>query len=245
MPIIVCCNSKREEHEFRTIEKDGFKIQGYFINDSILDGTAIFYNTNNEIVFKKTYKKGVLDGIFEEYYPNSNVKFRSTYKDGLKHGESFFFDSLEACKYSDFYFFNLPVGPITYFQKAQLASRFIFVSLENKTVLDIDYSSWNGIEKYVRNFITYTYVVEKSDPDGYASLLLYIINPPKFMTNYALYKRSKNSIANEIFVMDLNSKNPFFQSTLPLPDENSYYIIKLDVYDSILNKRTIINREVY
>jgi antitoxin component YwqK of YwqJK toxin-antitoxin module len=242
---ILGCKIKKENRKYTTIENNGLTIKGYMISDTIFDDTVLFYNSTGNLFMKEFYANGKLNGVSEEFYPNGKIKMQTMYSNGLKNGLNRYFDSLGKPVYSDYFYYNLPVGPVVYYDSNEVASRFFFISFENRTLLDINYSTWKGVNEFVLNFINYTYELQKTDSVLQASLFLYLIQPPKISTKYSLYKRSKKNVDDQILVLNLSSEFPFHNYTLPILEDDYHYSLQLDIYDSILNKRSIIKREVW
>lgn len=242
---VIGCGNKSEQRQYKVIEKDGLTVKGYVINDTIFDDTVSYYNSENIVVRKEVYVNGKVSGLSEGFYDNGGIRDRINYSNGLKNGVTIYYDSLGKKIYSDNYYYNLSVGPIVYYDTLGMAKRFFFVSFDNRTLLDIDYKSWKGIKDFVLNFINYSFQLQQADSVQEALLFLYIIRPPRFSTKYSLYKRSKKNDDDQDFITDLSSELPFIEYTLPILSNEYYYSIRLDIYDSVMNKRSIINREVW
>lgn len=242
---VIGCSNKSEQRKYKIIEKDGLTVKGYVINDTLFDDTVYYYNSENIVVRKEVYVNGKISGLSEGFYDNGGIRDRIIYSNGLKNGANIYYDSLGRRIYSDNYYYNLSVGPIVYYDTLGIAQRFFFVSFDNRTLLDIDYKSWKGINDIVLNFINYSFQLQQTDSVHDASLFLYMMKPPRFSTKYSLYKRSKKNDDDQDLVTDISSEQPFIEYTLPILSDEYYYSIRLDIYDSIMNKRSIINRDVW
>jgi hypothetical protein len=137
----------------------------------------------------------------------------------------------------------LPVGAVVYFNQNEEPKSFFFITLENETLVNIDYNEWHGIERIVQDCIYYTAHVQIADTSKEVSLFLYLIEPPRMSFKYSILKKTK-ATTDFTEVKDINSVNPFVNITLPILLKDENYSIKLDVYDSILNKRSIIYKDV-
>lgn len=243
--LLIRCHKKESPKKYKTMEKDNLIIKGYVINDTLFDDTVYYYTSKKILKYKQVYSRGKLDGISQEFYPNGNLKTQTSYTNGLKNGQNHYFDSAGKRTYSDFYYHGLSVGPILYYNAKQEPSLFFFVSLDNQTLMEIDYESWKGVNDHILKLINYTYTVQQSDSVRQGALFVYFVKPPKFSTEYSLYKRNRNNQDEYHFVADLDDDLPFAEYTLPMLSKDFYYSIRLSVYDSLLNKKTIINREVW
>lgn len=236
---------KNPNKQYQTIIKDGVIIKGKAINDSIFNDTVFYYNRNNNLIQKDYFRNGRIDGESIHYFTNGKPMKIATYKDGLKNGYNSYYDSLGKCYYQDFYFYDLVVGPISYYDKQENPLRFFFVNLENKTLLDIDYRKWVGIEKVVPNVINYSYDKQRKDSTDEISLLLYLIKPPKLALDYSLLKINRQLETEIPIISKIENDLPFSNLTLPVLSDSFYYSIRVSIYDSILKKQTIIKKEVW
>lgn len=233
------------DRKLRIIEKDGLTIKGYAIRDTIFDDTVYYYNSEDKLMRKELYANGKLNGFSEEFYNNGNIKSQTAYSNGLKNGANNYYNYFGKRIYSDNYYHDLAVGPVVYYDTSGMAKRFYFISFDNKTLLDIDYTVWKGVSDFVPKLVNYTYEIQQVDSVQQANIFLYIIKPPRFLTKYSLYKRNKKKDSDQTFIANLSSQQPFIDYSLPVLNEDYYYVLQLDIYDSIINKRSIINREVW
>ncbi len=237
------CN-KKESRKFKTINNNGLTAKGYVINDSIFDDTVKYYDAKNNLVRKNFYRNGKIEGTSIEYYENGIPKIKTNYTAGYKNGYEFFFDSIGNCIYKGNYYFDLVAGPILLYGPNETLNRYLFVNLQNETLLDIDYRTWNGIKKIALECINYVSAFEKADTTGQLSLLLYLIRPPKFSFEYSIMKVNRNTETKVSVIDNINSSNYFKDLTLPILPDSIYYSIRLTVFDSILNKKTILYKEI-
>lgn len=241
---ILTLSCKNENvRKFRTIKKEDVVIKGFMINDTIFDDTIYYYNYNNTLIAKDYYKNGKQEGLSIDYYQNENARTITTYSDGLKNGFTFYYDSLGKCFYKNYYYYNLVVGPVIYFDKNEYPKRFFFVSLENETLMDIDYRAWHGIKNIVSKCINFKANTQRSDSTKQLTLLLYLFNPTKFSFEYSIVKKKKNSEDDFTKIFDIKESLPFVNIVLPILPDDEQYSVGLSVYDSILNKKTIIYKD--
>lgn len=243
LPLIGC---KDKNKRYKVIEEDGITIKGYLINDSIFDDTMSYFNSAGVLLSKKLYKNGLLNGISKEFYPNGLLKSQTNYSNGLKNGSNLYYDLSGKCLYSDLFYYERPVGPITYFDSIGQPKRFFFITFDNRTLFDIDYLLWKGIDnELILNLVNYSYEYQQEDSVRKSSLFLYKISPPRFFTKYSLYKRLKSDNNQQSLIYDFSKPEVFEEISLPILDDKYYYSIRLNIYDSILKKELVINREVW
>jgi hypothetical protein len=70
------------------------------------------------------------------------------------------------------------------------------------------------------------------------------VNPPKLSFDYSILKVTKFK-EEQIVENKIDNSKPFEIFTLPLLSDSSYYLIRLTVFDSILNKKSVFNKEVW
>lgn len=242
--VIISCKN-RPARIMTTLEKDGLTIKGYTIRDSIFDDTVYYFSDKNVLIRKDLFKEGKINGTSVDYSDDGKPKRISYYENGLLNGYNTYYDSSGKCYYKDFYYHNLIVGPIVYYTNDEGPKRFFFVNLQNETLLDIDYKKWNGIHEIVPKCINYVYNIQRRDSTNEYSLLLYIMNPPKLSFSYKILKIRKNDNSSFAILEKFESDMPFSNITLPNLTDSFYYAIQLSVYDSILAKKTIINKEIF
>ncbi|MDP4265266.1 MAG: hypothetical protein Q8941_22260 [Bacteroidota bacterium] len=243
--IIISCKNISRKHAV-TIRKDDAIIKGDIINDTIFNDTILYFDLNNNLTRKSFFKNGKQEGISTDFYPSGNPMIETFYSDGLKNGYNLYYDSLGKCFYKDYYYYNLTVGPITYFNRDGTPKTFFFANLQNETLLHINYNDWHGIKEIVAKCINFIANSQNEDSTQNISLLLYLINPPKLSFEYSILKKERKSEDNfkTIRLINNDTEIPFVNIILPNLTESENYSIGLTVYDSILNKKTVIYKDL-
>jgi antitoxin component YwqK of YwqJK toxin-antitoxin module len=242
--VVISCNEKSKNNVV-TIQKDDMIIKGSIVNDSIFNDTILYYNLKDNLLSKKFFKNGSQEGISIEYYLNGKPMIIASYNDGLKNGYNSYFDSSKGiCFYKDFYYYGLPVGPIMHFDSTGGPKKFFFINLQNETLLTIDYRSWKGIDKIYENCINFTSNIQKIDSSRQFRILLYLINPPNFSFKYSILKKKRKSGNDFVEVKKINNNMPFENISLPELASEEQYSIGLNVFDSLLNKETVIYKDL-
>ena len=226
-----------------TKHQDGLILKGYAV-DSIFDDTVFYYNNENQLVKQEKLSKGEKDGISVEYYPNGTPISVSYYSDGLKNGYTSYYNSSGKPRYQDFHYYGLVVGPILYFDSLGAPKRYFFASLENQTLIHIDYKSWSGITSILTKCINFTSNIQLWDTVQKVNLLLYLPQPPKLAFEYSIVKK-KDLVENKFdHVLAVKHDKPFKILTLPALSKDESYFVQLDVYDSIFKKETVVIKKV-
>lgn len=241
--ILISCVISCKEN--KTIYKDGMIIEGNFSKDTIFDGRMFFYDSSRKLLAVKTYKEGLLEDTSIEYHENGKIRNIMVFTKGMKNGSNVYFDTSGSILYEDFYYFNLTVGPIKFFDKMGQVRKFFFSNLQDETILEIDYLNWKGIGSIYDKCINFTVNTIQEDSTKKESILLYLIKPPKISFRYSIVKKRKvDNEQNFREVEKINQYANFITITIPTIPKDEDYAIALHVYDSILNKNTVIYKEL-
>lgn len=240
---IFSCNSANKR-EVISIQKNDTIMKGDIINGVFFKDTILYYNMSNNLIGSAVFENNKYNGFLTSYYPTGTLQKTTNYSNGVKNGFNNYFDSLGNCFYKDFYYFDLLVGPIIYFSKQGEPKIYYFSNLQNETLVKIDYQNWGGIKDIYSKCINFTSNTNKEDSVKKISLLLYLINPPKFSFEYSVFKKKVNSEEDFILVEKISDTLPFIQFTLPSLPKDETYSIGVDIYDSLLRKETIIYKDL-
>jgi hypothetical protein len=227
-----------------TIKKGDVIIKGDIINDTLFNDTIKYYDLNNELTGVKFFKNGKEEGRSIDFYSHDRPMIITSYSNGIKNGYNEYFDTSGKRIYRDFYYYDLIVGPIIYYDKLERPKRYFFSNLQNETLLHIDYEKWNGIKDVISDCINFTSNTIRGDTTKETNLLLYLISPPRLSFAYSIFKKKKVSDAGFIEIKQVKSDQPFIQITLPNLPQDEHYAVGLNVYDSILNKQTIVYKDL-
>lgn len=237
-----------------TLHKGDMVIKGDITRDTIFNDTIQIFNLTGKLLSKKFFINGKQEGTEIDYYLNGRPRIITSFSDGLKNGYNAYFDSLTGlCFYKDFYYYNLPVGPVIHFDKTGAPKRYFFVSLQNETLLDIDYKSWKGIKDIFLDCIKFTSSIQKEftssiqkEDTNQQSIFLYLMNPPRMSFIYSILKRKENGKDEDLvqIITRIDDTKPFTQLVLPVLSSGENYVVGLKVFDSILNKQTLIYKDL-
>lgn len=238
------CNLSKDESS--RIQINDKIYVGIMKSDSIFDDTILVYDLSNRLLEKNVYKAGVLNGRSDIYYDNGKVKISRNYSNDSMNGFNIFFDSSGCRIYSDNYYYGIPYGSIVFYDNECKPKRYYFVSLQNETLLHIDYESWKGIADFVVNTIKFSIDIQSLDTIREHSVFMYLMSPPYLKFNYSLGLTKKEDNYSKFERLQLlKSENEFIRLNLPIISDEYRYVIELSVYDSILNKESVIYKELY
>lgn len=245
--LFIACKSNKNNINVKTttIRKGDLIISGHILSDSTYDDTITYTSNDGNLVRKETYKNGRQNGLQIEYYTNGHQMSIMSFENGLKNGFSQYYDSIGKLIYSDFYYYNLTVGPIIYYDSSDNPKRYFFSNLQNEDLLDINYKNWKGISSIVNKCINFTTNKIRRGDESKLEVLMYLINPPKFSFEYSVFKKKLVSQDDSFTNVKTISNNfPFKYIELPMLNKDEQYLIGLTVYDSILNKKTIVYKDL-
>lgn len=239
---LIACNGINSKH-IVTIKRGDTIIRGNIIG-SVFNDTILYYNLADDLIRQSFFKDGKEEGMSIDFYPNGFRKNITNFSNGLKNGYHFSYDSSGKCHYRDFYYYDLPVGPVEYFNKDGSPKRYFFVSFENQTLLDIRYNEWNGAQDIVTQSIRCNSDFGKIDTTRAISVILYLMSPPKLSFDYSILIKKKDSEINVKDAQMIKSDLPFINFALPILPDDEKYVIGLNIYDSLLSKKTVIYKEL-
>ncbi|HYJ64253.1 MAG TPA: hypothetical protein VEV62_10950, partial [Parafilimonas sp.] len=103
--IIDCSN-----HEIKKKKIGNDLVEARFIDDTLIDGTAKFFDMNGNIESKANFLRGLKNGYAVNYYKNGVMKDSMYYINNLLNGFFYSFDSLGVLLFKGNYFHGLSVG---------------------------------------------------------------------------------------------------------------------------------------
>lgn len=226
-----------------TIRRSDTIITGNITGDSLFNDTVKYYDLKGRLMSCKFFKNGKEEGVATDYYQNGKPQNITSYSDGMKNGYRHYFDSSGGLLYKDYYYYDLTVGPIMFFKSGK-PKKYFFSSLENEDLIMINYEQWHGVKDIVSNCINFSKNIQKRDSISELSLFIYLPNPPKFSFKYSILKKKKRDVTGFIEIRNIKSVLPFEQISLPSLPADDHYVIGLNIYDSIINRETMIYKDL-
>ncbi len=228
----------------RRWSKDGYLLEGIISKDSLMNGEIKYYNSKNQIVAIKSFINNIENGYAVNYYTNGKLRDSSNYLNGKKNGSTYHYNSFGKLMYQDYYYYGRPIGQISLYDSlSSKISDFFFVNFEGETKLHINYSQWAGVKDILFDAISLSSNLIGIEDSVKVSLFLYLINPPQFRFDYSLCKQDNDSKQIQE-ILPLTNNEIFKQLELPLLNKKNKYLVRLEIYDSILLKKSIIYKEV-
>lgn len=242
--LVLGCKEKSRFN--KSIQRGDLIITGHFLNDTILDDTISYSILDGKLIRKEFYVNGKQNGWQIMFYSNRSIKAYELFENGLKNGDSYYFDTLGRLVYSDFSYYNLTVGPVIFYDTSGNPNKYFFSNLQNEDLLVIDYKNWKGVSSIVSSCINFTSnKIKLEDGSSGIQIILYMINPPRLSFEYSVVKSKLNNADKGFTTLQTVKKDfPFKVLELPLLDSLEEYSIMLTVYDSLINKKTVIYKSL-
>ncbi len=136
LPLIWSCN----EYSVKRKKIGNDWIEAQFINDTIIDGHAKFYNCSGDLVAQCNYRMGKKEGYSVRYYKNGQTKDSVNYSDNLLNGEAFKFDANGKLLYQATNFYGLNMGDHSSYINGKV-SEYYFDNFEKKQLVNCRYDS--------------------------------------------------------------------------------------------------------
>lgn len=198
----------------------------------------------NNLVAVQNAIDSILHDTAFEYYDNGRLRAIAPLTNGLRNGVGRVFDTAGICVYTDCYYYDLAVGPTTYYNSGGELRGYYFLNLQRELLMKIDYTNWKGIEEVVGRSIRFTTDTINDDSEDHISLLLYLMDPPKISFNYSIYKKKTDIDTGYIEIQKFERGLPFVQAHFPLLPKDEHYWIGLHLHDSILNRKAVVYKEL-
>lgn len=211
------------------------------VSDSFRNG-KLQYWINDTLAGYEYYENNELNGISVFYHPNGKVKMLAEYKNGFLNGLKKYFYPNGVLKYSDYHYEGLLVGPIAFYDSLGEPEKYYFTSLDNMDLIQIDYKKWTGVDSLATQLFLYSLNKEYYDNLKRWKMFIYLPSPPKLRLDYGLYLKDLKNNGQYKKLVTLKSSLPFMN--LPVSKQIiDSGTIGIRIYDSILNKESIIFKD--
>lgn len=236
------CVSKPKNQEIEIIINDSVKAKGDIRianNDTTFEGQINFYDRHSgNLVEKANYQKGLIDGERVMFYDNGIAFTTTSYSDGKLNGYSTIFNRDGQIIQKNFYYYDIPTGPIETYNFDSLVS-FSFYSLEGERLIHINYDSVkvNPLTSTDLLFFLYRQIPFSQLNTNRSHIttvgtdyFLYTPAPPKLNFRYSLVLLNNNN--EEKVLKSFDRKEIFSNFSLSVqPRNGEKYAIKLIAFD--------------
>ena len=211
-------------------------IEAKFINDSVIDGVAKFYDLQGNLKVRGTYLNGKRNGPTLIFYENRKIKDSLNYDSDLLNGKSFKYDSTGLLLFTLSYYYGIEVGDHPFYTRSG-TKNYYFTNFEKEILVKCRYDSLGRCDSFYFN--AYPIITDFFTDDNVRSfrIFFYFPHPPDFEAKYTIGLINENGIKqNEII---LNSNRIFLDTTLSKPQKMWHYFVSIDYKnvstDSIVN----------
>lgn len=229
------CKNSEPKVERRIFTK--YSIEAKFIDSTIIDGTAKYYDSNNNLTQIINYVRGKKEGYSTIYYPNQNLEDSMFFSNNLKNGFLYKFDSSGILMRKIYYYYGLEVGD-QFYRSATNLDIYFFLDFNKNILVRCEYDS-SGKTK-----LDYFEVKPKintvfKDKDTAFNLLIYFPKPPNLSMTFRLGITNDNhEIKNEV---ELNSNRLFLDTVVLKPEKGWFPSVSIHVE----NLKDSINKIYY
>ena len=226
------CNNKDGVFDRRIV--DGNIVESKFISDTLIDGVAKYLDSQEMVIARITYSRGVKNGVAINYFGNGNIKDSMYFNDGLPNGPSFLFDSSGNIKISKYNYYGLSVGPYAYYESGKIY-KYIFTDFENNVTLKCEYDSNLISSMTYDNQPIFTEAID-SRRKSVIKLFYYLPSPPHLNITYKIgLENNQRESKYESLVL---TNKPFLDTVLQRPDSGWHYFLSahLESLNSGINK---------
>ncbi len=230
---IYSCNDSASKYERKRIGND--IVEAKFINDSVIDGEAKFYNQSGALENKGYFSKGLKNGYWISYHRNGKVKDSINYSNDLLNGGAFGYNENGILLRRSTYYFGLNVGGNFLYEEGKVYEYF-FNNFEKKELVNCKYDSLGSCTYFYFNAKPMVKKIYTSLNDSAINLFLYFPQPPDFEVIYQM--GLINSLQTKKEVSQLNSNRIFIDTILPIAPKDWNYYLSID-YKNISNDSTV------
>ena len=220
----------------RTIQRDGYFIEGNISRDTVYNGLIRFFTTKfHTLETEANYREGKLHGRSVDYYKNGQERMISSYENGKINGYAYYFLEDGTLSERIFYYHGLYFGPHTSYKNGK-PYYYKFLSLEGQELFGFEYDyEKKVVKKHSEDafFFYYPRVLDiYGDEVAKTMYLVYLPNPPYFRFKYDLV--ITDSAYNIYYQRPLVDSIGFMNVVLdpPLDAPTKFHALRLNIYDS-------------
>lgn len=236
----IVCSPKSERRITRKRLGRQF-IVASFIGDTVIDGTAKYYNVNNKLESIVEYKNGIKHGPALNFYQSGIVRDSVYYRDGLRHGKAFTYDSSGNLSGISNYFYGVSMGDNVLFSKTGQPQEYFFSDFYSNTLYSCYYDMQGRCKLGKSELSAITNLVTGLSGETKLNVFFYLPQPPNLSTTFTIGLLNEKNIKMNEFPIQVNGRS-FIDTTLLQPREGFRYFISthtMNMKDSI--NQVIVN----
>jgi hypothetical protein len=222
--VLSCVNNQRSKPDKRSIGKD--IIEATFIDDSIADGIAKYYNNSGKVITIVNIKNGVKEGAAINYFQNGVVKDSMFFSHGKLHGIAYGYDSLGSLLFKKSYYYGVPLGHQFYYKSGNL-SEYFYSDFNRNDLISCEYDSLARIR--LRTFSAVPIFTKGLDEqrNPALNLFLYFPKPPDLTVVYKIgLANDKQETKDEHILQD---NRLFLDTVIAYPAKEWHYYISTEL----------------
>ena len=197
-------------------------VDAKFIDDTIIDGTAHYYDSLGTLYNVSNYRKGIKDGMSVNYYSNQVISDSVEYKNGKESGYWRHFDIKGGDTYGNFYYYGLQFGPELIFKNDHL-QKYLFSDLDRKIIIACDYDDGGKIDTNFRYEMQFALRSVKYDAKPVLNLFGFLPFIPHAGQTYSLGITNKEHADKEL--APLSGHDFLIDTLLAVPPSGWRYFI--------------------
>jgi antitoxin component YwqK of YwqJK toxin-antitoxin module len=211
-------------------------IEAKFINDTLIDGNAKYYNDNGILEAEYTFVNGIRKGHDTIFYDNGKIKEERNYSDDLLNGEGRKYNVNGLLLFKLNHYYGLDVGDNTFYKNG-IVIKYFFKDFAQKKIVDCTYDSTGSCNSLVFNArpVITTGIIQNQTPT--IKLFVFFPHPVDFEIIYKIGFINNQQIKQD--ELTLNSERLFLDTVLKIPSPNLNYFLSVDYKnkstDSIVN----------
>jgi hypothetical protein len=205
-------------------------VESRFINDSLMDGIANFYDLDRNLLSTRTYSNGLKNGATIFYYKNGRIKDSMNYTNDVLNGPSYEYDSLGKLKFTVTHFHGIEFGDHAIYNGGKI-QKYYFTDFEKRMLIRCYYDSTglcDSIEFNAAPILT-DYSTDEGEP--IIRMFVYFPHPPNFGIRYKVGTIDNNHNKQSEFL--LNTHRQFLDTIISFK-RNLNYFISID-YKNLLS----------
>jgi len=213
----------------------GFKVEAKWLNDTVPNGKAIFYNANGTIHSIQFYQRGLRNGP-STYFNNEGIITDSVnYYNGFKNGYYFKYSDEGMLIQKNYYLRGFFIGPKLTYHKNKLTF-FEFITFEQQSPFYCIYKDDSLIVEGKPFFASSYEVIADNGNEGFG-IFGYLVHAPKLVTDFSLIMKQPK-VADYITIRHY-SEDEFLIDTILTPKYGEKVYLRAYFKDSINNKEHI------
>jgi antitoxin component YwqK of YwqJK toxin-antitoxin module len=233
--VIITLGCNAGNRQFKRKEIGGEIVEANFLNDTLIDGVAKYYDKESSTLVRKVcYRQGQKDGLSVIYRENGSIYDSLNYSNNILNGPRYIFDDSGRLSFGQNYYHGVSIGGQYFFNKG-VAKRYVYSDFEKKQLYEVLYDSVGAPYKYGGEIINANlYKVTVDGDSTFFGIFVCLLRPPNISINYSIGVTNEKTKEDK-YLGNINGQREFIDTVLKAPGRESNYFISAD-YNDTLNK---------